>query len=143
MPSLLRAASARSSLVGIAVLRIVLGVVFLGHGWMKVSMGHAAMVGGFTHMGVPAPEITSFLVTWLEFLGGIALIAGFLTRLVALGLAIDMLGAIAFVHGKNGFFLPTGAEFVIMLCAASIALLLAGPGCVALDSIVFGERKAP
>jgi putative oxidoreductase len=93
-------------------------------------------------MGVPAPDVTSFLVMWLEFLGGIALIIGLLTRLVALGLAIDMFGAIALVHGKNGFFLPSGAEFVLLLCAGSIALVLAGPGAGALDTILFAKQGA-
>ena len=93
-------------------------------------------------MGVPLPDVTSFLVTWLECLGGIALLVGFLTRLVALGLAIDMLGAMTFVHAKNGFFLPTGAEFVFVLCAASIGLMLAGPGSVAVDAFVFGTKSA-
>jgi putative oxidoreductase len=80
------------------------------------------------------------LITLLEFFGGIALIAGFLTRLVGLGLALDMLGAIAFVHIKGGFFMPTGYEFALTLLVASLGFAIAGPGALSVDSFLANRR---
>jgi putative oxidoreductase len=61
-------------------------------------------------MGAPLPAIAGPLMSGLEFFGGIALIIGFLTRLVSLGLAIDMLGAIFIVHVAGEFFAPKGSS---------------------------------
>ncbi|MDB4916518.1 MAG: DoxX family protein [Gemmatimonadetes bacterium] len=137
MPSPLFSASPRQQHVGLAVLRIVLGIVMTAHGYQKLFVyGIAGVQGAFTKMGAPMPMVTGPLVAALEFFGGIALIIGFLTRLVGLGLAIDMLGAILIVHGSAGFFMPAGYEFVLMLGAASLALAIAGPGAFSIDEII-------
>lgn len=140
-PSPLFATNARQQGLGIGILRIVTGIVFAAHGYQKLFVfGITGVQGAFTKMGAPLPTITGPLVACLEFFGGIALIIGLLTRLVALGLAIDMLGAIVLVHLANGFFLPSGYEFVLMLMVASLALVLGGPGRLSVDEMIAGRR---
>jgi putative oxidoreductase len=128
----------------IAILRIVVGIVFLVHGWQKVfQMGFSGVTGGFSHMGVPAPGVTGPFIALVELLGGAALIVGLLTRLAALGLVADMAGAILFVHFKNGFFSPMGYEYPLTLLVASLAVLIAGPGAWAIDNNIAQRSRGP
>jgi len=136
---LLTATPAQQQL-GIAVVRIVTGIVFLMHGWQKVfSYGFAGVTDAFGKMGVPAPALMGPFIALLELLGGVALIIGLLTRLAALGLMFDMLGAILLVHLAGGFFLPAGYEFALTLFAACLALVLAGPGSLSVDANLAGR----
>ncbi len=130
--------------LGLAVLRVVIGVVFLVHGYQKLFvMGIGGVTGFFTQIGVPLPQLTALLVSVLEFGGGIALILGLLTPLVAGLLAVDMLAAIFLVHLPNGFFLgeAPGYEFVLTLFGAALTLALTGPGAYALDAVLGRGRR--
>ena len=140
--SMLFTRSARGAALGLLVLRVVVGVVFIAHGSQKLfTYGLAGITGGFEQMGVPMASVAAPLVTFVELIGGVALILGFLTPIAAALLAIDMLGAILFVHGKNGLFLPNGYEFALTLLAANVTLLLAGPGAAAVDNVLGNRRR--
>ncbi len=130
-------ASPRQMEVGLAILRVVTGVVFVAHGYQKFfGMGIPGVTQFFTGLGAPLPHVSAMVVSTVELLGGIALILGLLTRLVVIPLAIDMLTAIILFHSKHGFFVPSGIEFVMMLLTSCIALGLAGPGAFSIDRIL-------
>ena len=91
----------------------------------------------FGQIGIPLPTVSATVVILVEFLGGIALILGLATRPAALLLAIDMAGAIFFVHFKNGFYVNHGGyEFALSLLAACLALTFSGGGSLAIDSLI-------
>jgi putative oxidoreductase len=121
---------------GNTLLRIVVGVVFVMHGWLKLSQGFHNVGGFLGSLGIPYPTVAAVVVTALELLGGVALILGLFTRLVATLFAIEMVVAIFVYHIKKGFFLP-GIEFVLTLLAANLSLLLGGAGALS----VGGFRK--
>jgi putative oxidoreductase len=127
----LYAATLAQQQLGIAIIRII----FAAHGGQKLFVyGFAGVTGAFTQMGVPLPGLMGPFIALLEFFGGIALIIGLLSRLAALGLAFDMLGAILLVHLAGGFFLPSGYEFALILMAASLGIAIGGPGSLSIDA---------
>lgn len=131
----------RNVSVGLALLRVVIGCIFLAHGWQKLFVfGFAGVTQAFTSMGVPLPGVTGPLIAILEFFGGVALVLGLLTRPVAAALAIDMLGAIVMLKLGGGFFAPKGYEFELALLAGAAALALTGPGSYSLDHMI-AERQ--
>jgi putative oxidoreductase len=130
--------------VALLVLRLATGAVFIAHGYQKLfQRGVAGVTESFGGMGVPLPEIVAPVVSMLEFAGGIALVIGLLTRIVAAALAVDMVGAMLIAHLPHGFFLPRGIEFTMMLCAASVALALAGAGAYSADAPLAARRARP
>lgn len=143
MRLLMTAPTARQIDVGLAVLRIAVGIIFLAHGGQKLfQFGFGGVTGAFAQMGIPFPGLTGPLVALVEFLGGVALVVGFATRIAALFLAVDMLGAMLFVHLAGGFFLPAGVEFALVLFAANLAIFFMGPGDYSLDHTISRRRTA-
>lgn len=119
---------------GITILRVVVGIVYLAHGWQKLfGMGFHGVAGFFGGAGIPVPFVSAVIVTLVEFLGGIALIIGLFTRWAAALNGFDMIVAILVVHLKNGFIKPGGFEHPLTLLAACIALVWLGPGAASVD----------
>ena len=140
-PSFVTGNDPRLREVGLALLRIILGVVFFAHGYLKFfKMGMAGVVGFFTNLGIPAPTIAAWGVTMLEMVGGILLILGFLTPILGILFAIEMAGVIYFAKRGQGFMAPKGYEFELTLLVASLALALSGPGAFSLDKVLRRRR---
>ena len=129
--------------IGLLIGRVVLGVVFIAHGWQKFSInGMDATVQGFESMGIPAPTLSAYFTVAAELIGGAALILGALLPLVGLALAGVMLGAMFYVHLDGGFFSSDGGyEYVLLLAAVSIATGFSGGGALALDSLWFKGKS--
>jgi putative oxidoreductase len=127
---------------GLLVLRLVAGAIMIAHGAQKVfQFGIGNVAAGFVKMGVPAPSLMGPFISILELAAPIAIILGLLTRLAALGLAFDMLGAILLVHMKNGFFNPMGMEFPLALLGMYAVLAITGAGDYSLDASLARRRS--
>ncbi|KNC19785.1 membrane protein [Arthrobacter sp. RIT-PI-e] len=131
--------------MGHTVLRAVLGIIFVLHGWQKFNeFTIAGTQASFAEMGVPAADLAAPAVAVLELGGGVLLILGLGTRVIAGLLALTVLGALVLVHGEAGFFVADGGyEFVLLLAAASLLFVLAGPGRWSVDHVIASRRRAP
>jgi putative oxidoreductase len=118
---------------GIALLRVVTGIVFLGAGVDNLFLGDSTRL--------PGPIVT--MGSLVELLCGAALVAGLFTRWASMALALLMLADILAIHPPSGFFVgDEGAEHALLRLAASAALAMAGPGKAALDNTV-ATRRGP
>lgn len=138
--SLFSSPSPRQTTIGLTILRVVLGVIFIMHGGQKLFVyGFDGVAGSFAKMGLPLPGLVGPAISLIEFFGGIALVLGLLTRLAAFGVGATMIGAILTVHLAAGFFAPAGYEFNLSLLAAAATLVLTGAGPFSVDAIL-GRR---
>ncbi|HVF40578.1 MAG TPA: DoxX family protein [Gemmatimonadaceae bacterium] len=132
--------SARQINIGLTILRLAVGAIFIAHGGQKIFIfGFDGVAGSFAKMGIPMAEVVGPFVALVEFFGGWALIAGLLTRIASLGLASTMAVAILQVHMKQGFFNPGGIEFPMSLLGSTLLLAIAGAGAWSLDALI-GRR---
>ena len=122
---------------GMFVLRIVTGIIFVGHGAPKFGFigertlsGTAEFIGS---LGIPMPMVGAFLVAAFETFGGAFLIIGLLTRFWSAGLAFAMLIAVTMVHLSSGMFGQGGYQWALLLMACSLALMFEGAGKASLD----------
>jgi len=127
----------------LTILRLAAGIMIFPHGLQKTfgwfgGVGFSAQMAGFERGHIPA--VFAFLAIMAEFLGGLGLMLGALTRIAAFGLAVDMLVAVYLVHGHNGFFMNwsghqngEGFEFHILAMAMAIVLIARGGGAGSVD----------
>jgi putative oxidoreductase len=121
----------------VLLLRVSLGLLFLAHAALKIFVFSVpGTVEFFQSLGLPA--VIAYGVMALELLGGIALIIGFYAPYAALPLALEMLGTIVTVHGRNGWLFTNeggGWEYPALWTVALIALFLLGDGAYAVKPI--------
>jgi len=127
----------------LGIVRVVLGVVMFAHGAQKAlgwfgGYGMAGTLEFFAHLGIPAPF--GYLAIAAEFLGGLGLIVGLLSRVAAFGVFCNMLVAVLTVHIGNGFFMNWGGtakgegyEYHLLAMAIALAVMIAGAGRPSMD----------
>lgn len=137
--------------VTLALMRLILGVIFLGHGGQK-AMGWFGGYGwnGTMHMFTGMMHFPAFFAACAilaEFVGGILLIIGFLSRLAALGIAINMMVAILKVHLHNGLLgagpQHPGFDFPLACLALAILIIMKGGGALSVDRLFAGGTSEP
>jgi putative oxidoreductase len=121
---------------GATLLRLILGVIYIMHACLAVVVfGPAGMIAYQAKNGVPFAEVGTWYLILAHGLGGICLVLGLFTRWAALANVPVMLGALLFVHLKNGFWAhtnPSGYEYVLVLLVVSLAVAMIGGGALAL-----------
>jgi putative oxidoreductase len=128
------------------LLRLAAGVMILPHGLQKAfgmfgGRGFASQMDNFTAQHIPL--VFAFLAIMAEFLGGIGLIAGFMTRIAAFGLLCNMVIGGIMVNLPNGFFMNwtgkqkgEGVEFHMLVAAIAIVLIAKGAGAFSVDRAI-------
>ncbi|MEO0437435.1 MAG: DoxX family protein [Pseudomonadota bacterium] len=123
---------------GTTVVRIITGIIFIGHGLPKIGIGSdrtieslAGWLGG--SLGLPFPMLMAVLVVAAEVLGGFAMVIGFLVRPAALTTLIAMIVATTMVHWDAGMFGDGGYQWSLLLALLSLGLMLDGAGKASLD----------
>lgn len=130
--------------LGQMILRIVIGVIFVAHGAATLfgDGGPGGLAGFLGSLGVPVPVLAAWLVTILEFVGGMFLIVGLFVLPTVLLLVVHMVMGIVLVHAQHGFYVVgpghDGVEFNLLLIAGLLSILLGGPGLATVDG-----RSAP
>jgi uncharacterized membrane protein YphA (DoxX/SURF4 family) len=126
--------------LALLALRIGLGVELVVHGWPKIK-NPGGMAGWLGQMGMKPAVFWSWIAALTEFLGGLALIVGLLTRPAALFVAGQFLVIILYVKLgklKAPFTTPQAAgwEWDWLILFMGLSLLLAGPGAYSLDRVL-------
>src|SRR5215470_5354170 len=136
----------------LTLLRLVTGIVFFMHGAQKMlgwfgGYGFSGTMGFFTNM-MHIPYPLALLAILAEFLGGIGLIVGALTRVAAFGIATNMVVATLMVHAPNGFFMNwtgqqkgEGFEYHLLAIAIAIVLMVRGAGAFSVDRALSAQAQ--
>ncbi len=122
--------------IALLLVRLVMGVALIMHGWGKIQTP-------FSWMGpdAPVPGILQFLAALSEFGGGIALLIGLLTSVAMLGLFCTMAVAVHMHAVIKGDPFVGGYELALVYLVLAVMFILTGPGTFALDAKVFGNKS--
>lgn len=128
--------------LGLLILRLALGAVFIAHGGQKVFglFGGHGLQGTAQFMSkLGIPPFLAYAASFAEFFGGVGVLLGLITPLAALGLAVTMAVAIFKAHLADGFFMPKGFEYPLSLLGMSLCLAVGGPGRLSVDYLVLSK----
>jgi putative oxidoreductase len=128
--------------------RTGVGVVFVYHGWQKIQVGIDATSHKFHGLKVPLPTAAAIYSTFVELLGGVAMVLGLALPVAGGLLFLDMLGAFVFVNGSHGLMIDgkgttpahQGFELVLVLGLASLLFAAGGGGRLTLDRYLVARR---
>ena len=129
--------------IGLLIIRLVVGLLFVGHGAQKLfgwfgGHGLKGTGGWFESIGMKPGVKIALLAGLAELIGGILFVLGFLTPLAGIIIAGTMVMAIVKVHGPNGLWATdNGYEYNLTLLIVAIGVALTGPGQYALDAFLF------
>jgi putative oxidoreductase len=128
---------------GMVPIRVAAAVIFVMHGWQKVSVfGIPGTSEMLRYLGIPLPTFFAVVVMTTELVGGLAIGFGVLARFWSVLLAIDMTVAIL-VARRHAFFTPIGFEFELVLLGGVLTIAALGSGAISLDRLVKrGSTKA-
>jgi putative oxidoreductase len=127
--------------LGLLILRVAVGLIFLTHGYPKLTRSATAMQAMFVQHGLPAQLV--YVAGVLETFGGVLLMLGLFARPAALLLAVEMGVAIVKVHSGRGIMALHEYEFPLALGTACLALATVGAGVLSGDHLLFGEGQSP
>lgn len=147
--------SSRVAQWGPIPLRLIVGFGFISHGLAKLSKGPDSFAAILQALAVPAPHLMAWVTILTELFGGLAILLGALVLLASLPMAAVLLVAMFTVHLPYGFssiklvavtaagpqFGPPGYECDLLYLACLAALVLGGPGPLAVDNLLFRNRK--
>lgn len=127
------------------VLRVALGIVFAWHGFDKIfSTGLSGVTGFLGSVGIPLPGLMAYILAYGELIGGFLLIAGLFTHWVVKFDIIVATVAFLTVHVSKGFSIAGGGyEYIMLIFAAAVSLLITGAGAHSLDAMWFKKDKTP
>jgi putative oxidoreductase len=131
--------SERGKDFGLLLLRIGFGAGMVYHGWGKVAGGAEGVIGFAASVGFPAPAFFGWAAALSEFLGGIGLLLGLLTRPSAFFIGCTMVTAAFVRHAEDPFGVQ---EKPLAYLVAAVCLLIAGAGYYSLDRILFNPVGA-
>lgn len=130
--------------IGLLLARVLLGVVLIVHGGQKLFSNGVEGTGAFFEsMGVPAAQAAAAFAGTVELVGGILLVLGLLTQLVAVLVVVIMAGAYFYVHKVAGIYAADGGWELVAVIGLAVAVFgLVGPGRYSLDALIAGRRAA-
>jgi len=129
--------------IGILLIRIVVGLAFIGHGAQKLfglfgGHGLEGTGGFFESIGIKPGKTMALLAGGSEFVGGLLFLLGFLTPIASLLIIITMIVAISKVHAANGFWAASnGYELNLLYIVTVLAVAFIGAGAYSLDAFIF------
>jgi putative oxidoreductase len=123
------------------LVRIVVGVMFLMHVSVKFKIGAGAVAANiFAKNGIEPALLWTYIVMFLELVGGVCLVLGLFTRFIAAALAIEMLIALFFVHLPKGYAAGAGGyEYVLLIGAVCFIFAIGGGGPYSIDRLLGKE----